>query len=186
MSRGLFYDVNQKPGRIIEAGCWAHARRKLFGLADIALKARRGKPSTMSPIAFEAVQKFDAIFAHAINGATAEQRLTVGRKDIALNISWQNIGQNDDGTLCPFGAVIVLDVQASAEKINRTIRDGDQTRHAPSYCALAGRSASRAFSVARYIPMSNHVRCARTCICEASISRVVYGLGSAVMGGLSK
>jgi hypothetical protein len=47
----------------IQAGCWAHARRKLFELADIAAKARKGKPSAISPIAFEAVQKFDAIFA---------------------------------------------------------------------------------------------------------------------------
>jgi hypothetical protein len=41
---------------------WAHARRKLFELADIATKARSRKPTTISPIAFEAVQKFDAIF----------------------------------------------------------------------------------------------------------------------------
>ena len=37
-------------------------RRKLFELADIASKARERKPTTISPIAFEAVQKFDAIF----------------------------------------------------------------------------------------------------------------------------
>ena len=56
------YEPDRKPGPITEAGCWAHARRKLFELADIASKARNRKPTTISPIAFEAVQKFDAIF----------------------------------------------------------------------------------------------------------------------------
>jgi hypothetical protein len=41
---------------------WAHARRKLFELADIAAKARNRKPTTISPIAFEAVRKIDDIF----------------------------------------------------------------------------------------------------------------------------
>src|ERR1700726_3566171 len=56
------YAANGKPGPIPEAGCWAHARRKLFELADIASKAREQKPITISPIAFQAVQQFDAIF----------------------------------------------------------------------------------------------------------------------------
>lgn len=64
---------------------WAHARRKLFELADIAAKARSRKPSTISPIAFEAVQKFDAIFMleRSINGLSSEARVAVRRKDIA-------------------------------------------------------------------------------------------------------
>jgi hypothetical protein len=33
----------------------------LFELPDIAAKARKGKPTPISPIAFEAVQKFDTI-----------------------------------------------------------------------------------------------------------------------------
>jgi len=53
------------------------AARKLFELADIASKARKGKPSTISPIAFEAVSKFDTIFAleRSINGLSPEARL---------------------------------------------------------------------------------------------------------------
>ena len=79
------YAPDRKGGAITEAGCWAHARRKLFELADLASRARKGKPSTISPIAFEAVQKFDAIFAleRTINGSSAEQRLAARRKDIA-------------------------------------------------------------------------------------------------------
>jgi transposase len=37
------YRPERKPGRIVEALCWSHARRKFFELADIAANARRGK-----------------------------------------------------------------------------------------------------------------------------------------------
>jgi transposase len=79
------YALDRKGGAITQAGCWAHARRKLFELADIAAKARKGKPTTISPIAFEAVQKFDAIFAleRSINGCSPEERLAARRRDIA-------------------------------------------------------------------------------------------------------
>jgi len=79
------YEPNRKPGPITEAGCWAHARRKLFELADAASKARKGKPAAISPIAFEAVQKCDAIFAleRSINGLLPEGRVAARRKDIA-------------------------------------------------------------------------------------------------------
>jgi transposase len=79
------YASDRKPGPIAEAGCWAHARRKLFELADIASNARKDKPATISPIAFEAVQKFDAIFVleRSINGLSAEERLAVRRKEVA-------------------------------------------------------------------------------------------------------
>ena len=79
------YEPARKPGPITEAGCWAHARRKLFELADIASKARNQKPTTISPIAFEAVGKFDAIFAleRSINRSSPEARVAARRKDIA-------------------------------------------------------------------------------------------------------
>jgi hypothetical protein len=37
------YPPDRKPGPIVEALCWSHARRKFFELADIAANARRGK-----------------------------------------------------------------------------------------------------------------------------------------------
>ena len=79
------YAPDRKPGPVTEAGCWAHARRKLFELADIASKAREQKPITISPIAFQAVQQFDAIFMleRSINGLSPEQRVAARRKDIA-------------------------------------------------------------------------------------------------------
>jgi transposase len=49
------YDADRKPGPILEAACWAHARRPFFVLADIEASARRkaeGKtPPVISPLA---------------------------------------------------------------------------------------------------------------------------------------
>jgi hypothetical protein len=58
-------------------------------LADIASKARNSKPTTISPIAFEAAKKFDAIFMleRSINGLSPEARVTARRKDIALLVN---------------------------------------------------------------------------------------------------
>src|ERR1700722_518751 len=64
---GPLYEPGRKPGPIIEAACWAHARRKLYELADVA----------KSPIAAEAVVRIDALFAieREINGHSANERL---------------------------------------------------------------------------------------------------------------
>jgi len=59
----------RKPGPVMEAGCWAHARRNFFKLAEVA----------RAPLAVEAVRRIDALFdaERAINGLPAEQRLAV-------------------------------------------------------------------------------------------------------------
>ncbi len=57
------YDASHALGPIIPALCWAHARRQLFELADIAANARRGKnAAAVSPIALEAAKRIDALF----------------------------------------------------------------------------------------------------------------------------
>jgi len=63
------YEPSRKPGAIIEAACWAHARRKFFDLARLQ----------KAPIAIEAVERIDALFAieREINGLSTEQRLRV-------------------------------------------------------------------------------------------------------------
>jgi transposase len=63
------YEPARKPGPITEAACWAHARRKFFDLARIA----------KAPIAVEAIERIDALFAieRKINGASSERRLAV-------------------------------------------------------------------------------------------------------------
>lgn len=79
------YKPERLGGPITEAPCWAHARRKLFELADIASKARNKTSAVISPIAFAAVQKFDAVFAaeRSINGLLPAERLAARRKDVA-------------------------------------------------------------------------------------------------------
>src|SRR5664280_2940145 len=77
------YEPDHKPGPILEAACWAHARRPFFAMADLAENARRkaqGKtPGVISPLAMEAVQRIDALFEieRSINGQSAEQRRAV-------------------------------------------------------------------------------------------------------------
>ncbi len=77
---GKLYEADRKPGPILEAACWVHARRPFFVLADLAQNARRvaeGKsPGVISPIALEAVRRIDALFdiERAINGHSAERR----------------------------------------------------------------------------------------------------------------
>jgi transposase len=79
------YKADRKGGPIVEAACWAHGRRKLFELADIASKARNNKPATISPMALEAVRKIDAIFMaeRSINGLPAAERLAARRQEVA-------------------------------------------------------------------------------------------------------
>ena len=83
------YEVDRKPGPIVAAGCWAHARRPFFALADIAETARRkaqGKTTAViSPLALEAVRRIDALFdiERAINGQSAERRRVVRQESSA-------------------------------------------------------------------------------------------------------
>ena len=69
------YDPARKPGPIAEAACWAHGRRKLFVLADVA----------KAPLAVEAVRRIDAIFAveRNLNGLPAAQRLAARQVQVA-------------------------------------------------------------------------------------------------------
>ncbi len=77
---GELYALGRQPGCILEAACWAHARRKFFELADIESatrkKARGEKAGLVYPLALEAVQRIDALFAieREINGSSAAER----------------------------------------------------------------------------------------------------------------
>ncbi len=83
------YAAGRQPGVVLEAGCFAHARRKFFELADVegaARKKSRGeRTGTVYPIALEAVQKLDALFEieRAINGRSPAERLAVRREHSA-------------------------------------------------------------------------------------------------------
>ena len=72
---GRLYDPRRTAGPILEAACWAHARRKFYELAQLS----------KAPIAVEAVTRIDRLFVieRAINGQSAEARLTRRREQSA-------------------------------------------------------------------------------------------------------
>lgn len=75
------YDPGRRPGPLIEAACWAHARRPFFQMADIEEAARRKAHKetgiVLSPIAIEMVRRMDDIFAieRDLWGLPPDQRL---------------------------------------------------------------------------------------------------------------
>jgi transposase len=77
------YLPERSPRLILEAACWAHARRPFFAMADIEENARRkaaGKREiVLSPIAIEVVRRIDALFAieRSISGRNAAERQSV-------------------------------------------------------------------------------------------------------------
>lgn len=64
---GRLYRPGREAGAIVEAACWAHARRKLFELAELR----------KAPMAIEAVKRIDALFEieRALGGLAPEPRL---------------------------------------------------------------------------------------------------------------
>jgi tRNA(adenine34) deaminase len=88
----------------------------------------------------------------------------------------------------PFGTVIALEGKIVAEAINRTIRDGDVTRHAEVIALSHAQKTIGWKHLRRCTLYSNIEPCAMCsyCIRETWIGRVVYALSSPVMGGLSK
>jgi transposase len=88
---GELYREGRASGTILEAGCFAHARRKFFELADVTAAARkksRGEHAGMIyPIALEAVQRLDALFdiERGINGRPASERLAA-RQELSAPI----------------------------------------------------------------------------------------------------
>ena len=80
------YEVDRKPGTILEAACWGHARRPFFVLADLVGSAHRKSQGTtpvpISPLALEMVRRIDALFEieRSINGKSADERLAVRQR----------------------------------------------------------------------------------------------------------
>ena len=82
---GKLYLGERKPAPIIEAACWAHARRRFFELADIEAAARRRaqkKVAVIAPLALEAVRRMDDLFAieREVNGHPMAKRLEARRE----------------------------------------------------------------------------------------------------------
>ena len=77
------YLPDRTPGPILEAGCWVHARRPFFAMADLEENARRSaagkKAIALSPMAIEVVRRIDTLFdiERPINGKSAQERRAV-------------------------------------------------------------------------------------------------------------
>jgi transposase len=99
---GKLYEAGRGPAPVVEASCWAHARRKFFELADIEAaarrKAQRRTPPVISPMALEAVQRIDALFdiERGINGLPAKQRLAVRQERSAPRVAALEIWMREE------------------------------------------------------------------------------------------
>jgi tRNA(adenine34) deaminase len=88
----------------------------------------------------------------------------------------------------PYGAVVCRDGAIVAESINRVTHDGDVTRHAEVVTISLAQKALRCVSLDDCEIFVNAEPCAFCCyaIRESRIRRVVFGLSSPHMGGVSK
>jgi transposase len=74
------YAAGRSPGPTTGAGCWVHARRPFFAMADIEENARRiaagKKQLALSSIAVEVVRRIDTLFEieRCLHGQSAEER----------------------------------------------------------------------------------------------------------------
>jgi len=88
----------------------------------------------------------------------------------------------------PYGVVIARDGAVVAESINRVARERDVTRHAEVVAIIAAQNALDTVSLDDCTIYVSAEPCAFCCyaIRESRIGRVVYGLTSPHMGGVSK
>jgi transposase len=76
---GRLYQPGREAGALVEAACWAHARRKFFELAELQ----------KAPMAIEAVSRIDALFEieRGIKGLAPDERLAVRRERSAALVA---------------------------------------------------------------------------------------------------
>jgi tRNA(adenine34) deaminase len=88
----------------------------------------------------------------------------------------------------PFGSVVARDAEILGESTNCTEREGDVSRHAEIVAIAQARKFVRGANLAECTLYTNVEPCPMCafCIREAGIGRVVFALGSPIMGGLSR
>jgi tRNA(adenine34) deaminase len=88
----------------------------------------------------------------------------------------------------PYAAVVCRDGAVVAQSINRVVHDGDVTRHAEVVAISLAQKELRSVSLDDCEIFVNAEPCAFCCyaIRESRIRRVVFGLNSPHMGGVSK
>jgi transposase len=147
------YEATRKPGTIIEAACWAHGRRKFFDLAQI----------NKAPIAIEAVERIDTLFAieREINGRTPQDRVRVRHeRSRPLVIDW------------------TAGCASSAPESPRTARPARPSTTASSAGPRSGASSTTAACACRITPPSAS--------CVPSRSGVATGPSPAPMKAAAK
>lgn len=88
----------------------------------------------------------------------------------------------------PFGSVVARGAEIIGESANCTHRDGDVSRHAEIVAIAQAHKAAGGAKLADCTLYTNVEPCPMCafCIREAGIGRVVFALGSPVMGGFSR
>jgi tRNA(adenine34) deaminase len=114
-------------------------------------------------------------------GATASDHLMMERC-IALS---RTAGEHGE---FPFACVICSDERIVAESVNRVFRDQDITRHAEMVAISAAQRELRSMRLRNCSLYTNVEPCAMCswAIREAGVGRVVFAIGSPVMGGLTR
>jgi tRNA(adenine34) deaminase len=104
------------------------------------------------------------------------------RRAIALSV---RSGEEDE---YPYGVVICRNGEVVAESINRVAHERDVTRHAEVVAIIAAQKKLDTVSLDDCTLYVSAESCAYCCyaIRESRIGRVVYGLSSPHMGGVSK
>ena len=88
----------------------------------------------------------------------------------------------------PFGSVVARGAEILGESANWTEREGDVSRHAEIVAIAQARKLLGGAKLAECTLYTNVEPCPMCAFCmrEAGIGRVVFALGSPVMGGLSR
>ena len=163
------YEADRKPGPLVEAACWVHARRPFFIMADVTANARRqaqgNTTSVISPLALEAVRRIDALFdiERAINGHSTEQRRAVrqelsappGRRSgklasgaAAQALAWQRSGQGDGLHAQALAGVRPLPRRRSDLPVEQR-RRASTTWHCPGQKIMVVRGLRRGWAAGR-------------------------------------
>jgi hypothetical protein len=152
------------PGPIIEAACWAHARRKFFDLARI----------NKAPIAIEAIERMDALFAieRDINGKPPAEPIAamVGRAAHKLRSDRGHTGHVSDIVDPPLVTLscrrlCIAAIRDNVEKCNSEKQSPSAAivSNIPDPAAEAGRSAQRKRPTSHYDATVSAVSAAARC-----------------------
>jgi tRNA(adenine34) deaminase len=121
-----------------------------------------------------------------MNVGTFSAREVVDRRMMARCIELSRVGAAAGER--PFGSLVARGPEILAESVNCAVREDDVSRHAEIVAIAQARRLPGGAKLGDCTLYSNVEPCPMCafCIREAGIGRVVFALGSPVMGGLSR